>query len=177
MMKTVLLSLFIVAACLSSTSAEQITGTITEVGRGNFRLDQKKGLKSLYHESLRRTVRIPEDWQPAVGDKVSVNFNYSREKNIVRVVELKEAGPNTFKIESPVVATIQEIGRSRYLVTLDEYNNIERRFARWRKTKCIPKKWEPAVGDKAIIHYDTQDSKYGLGKIYRALDMEKIEEE
>ena len=176
-MKTLLLSCFVIIACTITTFAEQITGTIIETGHGTFRLDQEEGLKSLYHESLRGTARIPEYWRPTVGDVVSVDYYFSREKNVVKTVELIKASPTTFGAENPVVGRVIEVGKSRYLIGFEQYGDTTRRFVVTRRTKYIPDDWKPEAGDKVKIWFHVKNKKYTPGIDFFPDKMEKIEGE
>jgi len=172
-------TLFSLLLTVSALAVKTMDGIIKEPGYGKYSVETADGTEFLLHVSKRETTFTPELWRPAKGDQISADYYEKTGRNgtiiVIRKIELVKAGPNTINITSPVNVTIVETGRSGFKTTLDDYNDIDKKFARFRGTKTNPAGWVPRSGDKAVITFHVQKARFTFNVAYLADEVKKAD--
>jgi hypothetical protein len=181
-MKTGYIRAFMVATLLSCSllasaraADNETRGTVSETGFGKFSIQDKDNSNWLYYVAKDSTSFDPNDWRPAVGDKVTVSHVAvtKRGSTISQAVKvtLDKAGPNTLDVKSPVSAEIIEVGRSGVQAKLSDGHVV--RFDKQRSTQILPVGWQPAPGEKVTLTFVNKPATFGFGIGHYLVKVEK----
>ena len=181
-MKLSTLSSFLLASlCITaSIQAETMQGTVEERGMGKFKFKPASGDTVVIYLSKKvDTTFDPFMWRPDAGDEVELVCKETphRDTTILVAEQVKrlKSGPNTFDLVSPVTGTIIEVGRSGYIVTMNDYNDKKQKFTKQRWTKVIPKDWKPKSGDTALISFEAKVPRFGFGIGYYVSEIKQVQ--
>jgi hypothetical protein len=165
----------VVLAALWGTNgwSEEVTGSVTEAGYGQFKLNDGD-ITRLFLLSGKSSQYEPDTWRPAVGDELRVDFLVVPGRrgiatlSVVKATLLK-AGPSTpVNMESPLAVELVEVGRSGVRARIPSGHILK--FSPGRGAIYLPPGWVPMAGEKATINYRVQPQGFGIDYI-----MEKME--
>lgn len=171
-----LVGIAMAGAAAAWSRADMATGTVYDVSRGAFKLQEGKDLIRQFYLSAKTSEYTPEYWRPVKGDKVTVAFTVSRNTKratlVADTVTLVTPGPHTLvNIANPMTVEITEVGRSGIFARTPSKQII--RFATGRHTAWTPAGWIPMAGQKAVVTFKAEKMFGGFGVNFVAEKIEK----
>ena len=152
-------------------ATESITGVVSKSGFSGVII------KDIKYNTGRETKYTPDDYRPIQGDTVTVSY-YSKTlrkgENILAVsaLALVKKDPNRKELTSPAKGIVQEVGRKRIRFDFPEVGQVIA-MEKKRGMEMVPTAWQPAPGDKVIVHFARVKARFGNSMVTVINKMEK----